>query len=468
MATTRAAADPAHTLAVHICASKIDDLSDKTLEATRRDALDTFGAMLGGSGAPGIAELAGLTGRWGGLEEATVAVLGGKMPAHHTALVNSAMGHALDFDDTFDKGGHVHPGTSVLAASLAVAESLGGVTGDRLMLAVTLGLDVSCRLGLAAHNDRGWHRTASFGIFGATAAAGKLLDLTQEQMVHAFGIAYSQAAGNRQCIVDGALTKRFQAGQAAHAAVLSAFLAREGFTGAANVFAGPYGFFPMYQPDGYDLSLVTKDLGQEYLGDRLSLKPYPCGRPTHTYIDAAVKLHRELVLGDNAIESVVVRTDPDTFSSRYSVSSGVARPQQQVEAQFSLPYLIGSALALGGVGIDQITAFNNPAVLAAAQLVKAECKDDAPKGWAEIQVVCTDGRSASVELEPPSGSPDNPPSTEQLETKFRDCAAHALNPVLPAAVDEMIGLIMGPGVMSDSRKLTALSLDSAQARPDQI
>jgi len=131
--------------------------------------------MLGGSGAPGITELVAVTGRWGGLEEATLAVLGQKMPAHHTALVNSAMGHALDFDDTYDKGGHVHPGTSVLAASLAVGESLGGVTGAQLMVAVTLGLDVSCRLGLAAYDDRGWHRTGSFGIFGATAAAGKLL-----------------------------------------------------------------------------------------------------------------------------------------------------------------------------------------------------------------------------------------------------------------------------------------------------
>ncbi len=456
MPTTAPTVDPAHTLAAHLCATGLLDVPAESLAATRRDVLDTFGAMLGGSGAPGIKELAGLTRRWGGLEEASLAVLGGKMPAHHAALVNSAMGHALDFDDTFDKGGHIHPGTSVLSACLAVGESLGGVTGDQLMLAVTLGLDVSCRLGLAAYDDRGWHRTASFGIFGATAAAGKLLGLTQEQLVHAFGIAYSQAAGNRQCIVDGALTKRFQAGQAAHGAVLSVFLAKEGFTGAANVFAGQYGFFPMYQPDGYDLSAIDEGLGVEFLGDKMSFKPYPCGRPTHSYIDAALKLHRELDLGRKTIESVVVRTGPEIYSSRYSVSSAVVRPLHQVEAQFSLPYLIGCALALGRVSIDEITDFDDPSALAAASLVKGECRDDAPKGWAEIEVSCAGGQSASVELEPPSGSPDNPLTTEHLKEKFRDCAAHALKPAPAGSVDRMITLVLEPEAMADSRELIKL------------
>ena len=458
MASTTSKVDPAYTLAAHVIGIGIEDVPAETLTATRRDVLDTFGCMLGGSGAPGIKELVAVTGRWGGKEEATLAVLGTKMPAHHTAMVNSAMGHALDFDDTYDKGGHIHPGTSVLTASLAVGESIGGVTGDQLMLAVTLGLDVSCRLGLAAYDDRGWHRTGAFGIFGATAAAGKLLELSQEEMVHAFGIAYSQAAGNRQCIVDGALTKRFQAGQAAHGAVLATFLAKEGFTGAANVFAGTYGFFPMYQPNGYDLSLIDAGLGEEFLGDRTSLKPYPCGRPTHSYIDAAVKLHHQLDLGRNTLKSVTVRTDPETYKSRYSVSSGVVRPQQQVEAQFSLPYLVGCALVLGGVGIDQINAFDDSAVLAASDLVKAESKEGAPKGWAEIEVVCASGDSATVELLPPSGSPDDPLSTDQLKDKFRDCAAHALHPTATSSVEKMIALILDSNSMGDSGDLLDLSV----------
>ena len=97
-------------------------------------------------------------------------------------------------------------------------------------------------------------------------------------MVHAFGIALSYAAGNRQCIVDGALTKRLQAGQAASSGVFAAVLAREGFTGAQHVFAGRYGFFPMYQPEGYDLQELTHGLGSVFRGEEISFKPYPCGR----------------------------------------------------------------------------------------------------------------------------------------------------------------------------------------------
>ena len=458
MAADSLKVDPAYTLAAHVIGTALQDVPVGSQTATRRDVLDTFGVILGGSSAPGIEELTAVIGRWGGKQEATLAVLGGKLPSHHTAMVNSAMGHALDFDDTYDEGGHVHPGTSVLAAALAVSEALGGVTGDQLILAVTLGLDVSCRLGLAAYDDRGWHRTGVFGIFGATAAAGKLMGLTQEQMVHAFGIAYSQSAGNRQCIIDGALTKRFQAGQAAHGAVLAVFLAKEGFSGAENVFAGQYGFFPMYQEGGYDLSLISKDLGDEFLGDQISLKPYPCGRPTHSYIDAAIKLHQGLHLNFASIKSVVVHTDAESHSSSYSISSGSVHPQQQVEAQFSLPYLIGCALVLGKVGIDQINDFDDPKVLATASIVRSESKSGIPRGQAEIVVTCEDDTTATVALESPSGSPANPLSSKQLEEKFRDCAAHSLQPVDASSVSQIISLISEPQSIRDSRDLIRLSI----------
>src|SRR5438067_12072427 len=149
----------------------------------------------------------------------------------------------------------------------------GCAVGDRA------GGDVSCRIALACTVDRGWHRTAALGVFGATAASGKLIGLTPEQMLAAFGIAYSHAAGNRQCILDGALTKRLQAGQAASAGVFSAVLAQTGFTGARNIFNGRFGFFELYQPNGYDASVLLRDLGAVFQGEGLSYKPYPRGRP---------------------------------------------------------------------------------------------------------------------------------------------------------------------------------------------
>ena len=133
MDTNELRADPAYTLATHVTGTNSADIPADCVDAAKRDVLDTFGVMLAGSGAPGIAELARVTQRWGGLEESSLLVLGGKMPSHHAALVNAAMGHALDFDDTLDRGGNIHPGTSVLAASLAMAETVGGVTGESLV-----------------------------------------------------------------------------------------------------------------------------------------------------------------------------------------------------------------------------------------------------------------------------------------------------------------------------------------------
>jgi 2-methylcitrate dehydratase PrpD len=438
-------ADPALILAEHICRMTFAQLPHEAVIATKRDILDTLGAMLGGSVAPGIAELSGLVKHWGGREESSLLVIGGKVPAPQAALVNATMGHALDFDDTFDRAGNIHPGVSTLAASLAVAEMLGGISGRDFVMAVTLGLDVACRLALAATVDRGWHRTAAFGIFGAAAAAAKLLRLNVEQMVNAFGIAYSQAAGTRQCILDGALTKRFQAGQAASSGVLSALLAREGFTGARQVFAGRFGFFPMYQPDGYDLDAISDGLGQSFRGVELSFKPYPSGRPNHAMLDAALALYHQLDLATAdagaKIAAVAITVNPQTYKDQLSPEAGKRRPVQVVEAQFSIPFLVAAALVHGRVGIGEVAGVDDPQVLALSDRIQGAIREDAPAHWAQITVRRADGREATLETTNPSGSPQQPLSDAQLHAKFRDCAAHAAKPIAEATVQHAMHLI---------------------------
>src|SRR5215469_16554291 len=170
--------DAAWLLAQHVCRTGYGDLPASAVESARRDILDTFGCMLGGSGSPGIDELFAVISRWGGLAESRVLLRRIRLPAPQAALLNASMGHALDFDDTLDSGGSIHPGVSVLGSALAVCDSLEGVTGRDLLLAVALGLDISCRVALASTVDRGWHRTAATGVFGATATAGKLIGLT--------------------------------------------------------------------------------------------------------------------------------------------------------------------------------------------------------------------------------------------------------------------------------------------------
>jgi len=450
--------DAAWHLARHVCRTGYADLPASAVESARRDILDTFGCMLGGSGSPGIDELYTVIARWGGREESRVLLRGTRLPAPQAALLNASMGHALDFDDTLDTGGSIHPGVSVLGSVLAVCDSMGaftgGVSGHDVLLAVALGLDVACRIALACTLDRGWHRTAAIGVFGATAASGKLIGLTPEQMLAAFGIAYSHAAGNRQCILDGALTKRMQAGQAASAGVFSAVLAQTGFTGARNIFNGRFGFLELYQPNGYDASALQRDLGTAFRGEELSYKPYPCGRPLHAAIDAALAARARLEIErPEDIASVTIEADPAGHSDQFGRGPAKRRPTQVVEAQFAQPFLVATALVHGKVGIGEVDGLGDAAVLSLSDRIAGVARDHRPKGSLSITVERTDGRSIAVEASDPIGSPEKPLTHVQLETKFRDCARNAVQPLSDERVDGLLAAIERFETLPDPREL---------------
>jgi 2-methylcitrate dehydratase PrpD len=357
-------------------------------------------------------------------------------------MINASMAHALDFDDTLDHGGSIHPGASVLAASLAASDMLGGVPGQDLLLAIALGLDVSCRVALASTLDRGWHRTAAMGVFGAAVASGKLFGLNVDQMVNALGIAFSQSSGNRQCIVDGALTKRLQAGQAASSGVLAALLAREAFTGAHDIFLGRFGFFQLYQPDGYDAAKLTEGLGREFRGDELSFKPYACGRPQHSMLDAAIAVRDQLRIGTSVdlseVAEVTVTSPATIVDEQFCGATHKRRPTQIVEAQFALPYLIAVALVHGRVGIMDVADIHNARVLDIAAQMSGAAVGPEKSG---VTILLHDGRTATATVGLPLGSPENRLSADQLTMKFTDCARHAVRLLSDDAVHAAIHMI---------------------------
>lgn len=449
------AQDPAFALADHVAGTRFEDLPISAVEATKRDILDTYGCILGGSGAPGIADIFAMLDEWGGKPEARVLLHGRALPAPAAAMMNASAGHALDFDDTHDTAGSIHPGISVLAASLAMADRLGGVSGRDFVLAATLGLDVSCRIALASTLDRGWHRTAAIGIFGAMAAAGKLMGLTAAQLRHGLGIAYSHAAGNRQCILDGALTKRLQAGQAASGGVFSALLAARDFTGAHNIFTGRFGFLELYQPNGADAALLTQDLGRAFRGEGLSFKPYPCGRPLHPAIDAALAARQALgITGAPDIAAVTIAASPDNHADHFQSGPFKRRPTQVVEAQFAQPFLVATALVLGRVGIGDVAGLGKPEVLALSDRIEGVAAPDRPKGWLCITVRHRNGREACIEATDPIGSPEKPLSAEQCSAKFRDNAANAVRPLAEDAVSQALERLATLETLPDVRMLS--------------
>ena len=299
--------------------ARFEDIPPHTVEMTKRFVLDTLGVGIAGSATDEAKKAVGVVRKWGGKEESTVLVFGDKLPVIHSVFANSVMFHALDFDDTHD-GAVVHGYVTNLSAALAVAESLGGVSGKDLIVALNLGLDLTCRLGLAigsapefGSKEVNFIRSAVCGCFGACIVAGKLLGLSAHDMANALGIVLSQVGGTRQVVVDSAMTKRFQPAFAAKAGVLSALLSASGISGCKDVFEGTYGYFNIYWEGAYLREELTRNLGHHFEGVNSSFKPYPCCRYSHGAIEAALQCVDKYGVSAEAVEKVVVHVPMQRF-----------------------------------------------------------------------------------------------------------------------------------------------------------
>jgi 2-methylcitrate dehydratase PrpD len=437
-------------MAQFVIANGYDGLPAEAVEATKRDILDTMGTALAGSAAPGCKGVLDMVRGWKGKPESTVLVFGDRAPAPHIALVNGTMAHALDFDDTHDKA-VLHAGVTVIPAALAVAEQRRAVRGRDFINAVALGLEITCRLGLATQCWIGWMLTPLYGYFGATTAAAKLLNLGQEALLDAWGIAYAQASGNQECVPQGgALTKRLQAGLAAQGGVLSVLFTQYGITGAKTCFEGKAGLFPLYQRGEYDPSLLTSELGKRFEMANLSFKPYPCCRWLHSSIDAALKLVSEYHLKPEQIEAVRVGASRTAIQSVGEPVELKRFPQNVVDAQFSIHYAVANALVKGKVGIDHFSleGIKDTSVRQMTPRVVVEVDEKIERrsgreiSGAEVTVTTVDGRTITATVDRPRGDPDNPMTNEELTDKFRDCASHSAKPLSPKNLDSAINALL--------------------------
>ena len=223
------------------------------------------------------------------------------------ALLNGALGHSLDFDDTHADSS-LHPSAPVVPAAFAVGEMVGA-SGREVLTAIVAGYEVCCRLGNAldptSHYARGFHPTATAGTYGAAAAAGKLFGLSREQIVAAFGVSGSQAAGSLQFLVNGAWNKRYQVGAAAMNGVIAATLARNDFVGSTEAVEGKHGLLVGYSDNPHPDKAVA-GLGSTYETMKIGVKPYPSCRYTHAALDAIIAMRREHNLTPDQVKKVEV------------------------------------------------------------------------------------------------------------------------------------------------------------------
>jgi 2-methylcitrate dehydratase PrpD len=450
--------DLAFDLAEHAARTPLSAIPEAALKHATYDLIDSLGVCLGGLHAPGVPETRAEVAASVRPGAAAVFGTGDRWPAAFAAIANATAGHALDYDDTLDEGGGMHAGVPVHSSALAIADEIGAVSGLEYLGAVVLGLDVAVRLALAPTDDYGWHRTSAFGVFGVAVAAGRLLGLDPEQMRNALGIAFSQASGNRQCIADGALSKRLQAGFAARDGVTAVRLAQRGLTGAFNIFEGANGFFPLYQRGGYDRDSILAGLGREFRSVRISTKPYPCGRNLHTMLDAALELHGRA--NGREVERVMVELD-----ERALATASTDYPASVVEAQFNRRYTTAVALTEGGL---TIAAVDRPdaaptAVRALFDRVELAARECGANGAVRIAVRYTDGTTDVAEATVARGHPTKPLTLDQITAKFHDCNRSAGLPLSQETADAVIDAALRLRTEATPAALTGLLAGSGVA-----
>ncbi|NOY16449.1 MAG: MmgE/PrpD family protein [Gammaproteobacteria bacterium] len=347
------------TKLVEYCAEvEFDMLPTPAVEAAKIELLDCLGVGLAAIDAPGVAELMRLNSVWGGKQESAVLGYNISLPAPNAAQMNATIMHARDFDDIHARS-LTHPGIISVSSALATAELVGGVSGKDFLAALAMGTDLICRLGMAVRSDQprgalGWHFTAVFGFPASAAVAGRLLRLNQEKMLNALAIAYHQSSGNGQCVLDGALTKRLGPGFAVRGGITAALLAEAGVTGASGWLEGEAGIYQLYFRSPCNDRTLLSELGVRFEGANVATKRYPGCGAVHPYIDATLHLMGNNKFATGDIEEIVVVHGEGT---RFLIEPVKAKcePRNPVDLQFSVPWVVATALAEGKVTLEHFT-----------------------------------------------------------------------------------------------------------------
>jgi 2-methylcitrate dehydratase PrpD len=363
------------------------------------------------------------------------------------ALINGTLAHSLDFDDTHAEGS-IHSSAPIVPAALAAAEMVGA-SGKDLIAAVVAGYEVQIRLSLALnpsdHYDRGFHPTATCGVFGASAAAGKLLGMDTAGIQSAFGIALSQAAGSMEFLAEGAWTKRSHVGQAAQNGLICAVLASQGFKGVQRAFEGRAGFFHAYAPNAVPERAVA-GLGTVWETMRLAVKPYPSCRYSHAAIDGIVALMREHRFAAEDVEEVEIGLPETGWKIIGNPADAKASPKSVVDGQFSMPFCAAVVLREGGLTWDDYHKhLQDEATRALCRKVRAvvdpRVQAEFPANMSGMARIRTRSGSFETFVTVPKGEPENFLSDAEFRNKFDGlCAPYLGRECADRLADSLLAL----------------------------
>lgn len=380
--------------------------------------------------------------------QASVLGRGERVDMASAALLNGITSHTFDFDDTHLKT-IIHPAGPVASALLALAEH-HGASGRQLVDALVIGIDVACRLGnmvYPEHYDRGWHITGTTGMLGAAAGCARLLGLDVQQTAMALGIAASQPVGLREQF--GTMTKPFHPGAAARAGLMSALLARHGFTASPKAIEAPRGFAQVVSTK-CAWHEVTDELGERFEISFNSYKPFACGIVIHPSIDACVQLREQGVRADD-VERIELKVH-----SLVLELTGKKEPADGLQGKFSVYHGCAAGLVFGHAAEEEFSdaVVTRPDMVALRRKVVATVDDGIGEASADVTAVLRDGRRVHVFVEHAIGSLQRPMGDAALEAKFHGLA----DPVLGAVrARGLIEACWGLGAAADLKALAALA-----------
>jgi 2-methylcitrate dehydratase PrpD len=457
------------TLLDYITSVQYEDLPDEVVQAAKGIILNTFGAILAGSGAQGVKEIASLAKRWGGKQESTIFLHRAKVPAQEAVFVNATMARALDFDEFNLKTG-IHSGATVLPAALAASELAGNTTGKDLLAAFVVGAEVMNRMRLVPDfciGISGWTGEI-FGGFGGAITAGRILGLTREQMRHALGLAYSQAAGSAQTIYDGTLATRLQQGFSARAGFLAAILALNGITGAHDFLEGRAGFYPVYYRGmPYDINRLLDDIGERYEFLNIATKPFPCCGFLMAPIENVIDSIRSNNLNPRDIARVEVQVNQRMYNTVCDPPETKYRPKTIADAMFSLPYVVGTAMLRGDVSLEDFAAekivdherleFADKVEIKVDEGIERESQElDLALSLHRLVVETKEGERFLKKIYYPKGFPQHPMTVEDFIRKIEKCAPYAVRPFTLDSIEELENLVAHFEDQRDASSLATL------------
>ena len=416
------------------------------VDRARDRIIDVVGCIIGGANASGNSTLIDLVKGWGGKKEGIILVHGIKVPVHDAAMVNSVMSRSYDFEPAGPlvegKSTPAHLSGTTVPTAVTVAEERAA-SGKDLLTALILGDDLASRI-IAASNlniDSGFDCTGTVNAFGATAIAGRLLGLDEQQMTHAFGIVLNQLAGTFQNIFDGAHSFKLPQGLAARAGIFSVALAARGFTGVKDPLLSRYGYFSLYCKS-YQLDVLTRNLGKEFYADN-TCKPYPCCRSNHAAIDCVLDLVHAHTIRPEDVDEIIVDITPTARDFAIGQPFKI-REVPQIDAAFNLQYNVANALLRKNVKLDHFTEefIRDPRIMEIVPKIRltATMPMEKPLG-AGVTIKMKQGREYEKTVDMPKGNGVLTPLTPaEKRAKFFDNVAFSKT-ISPDKAEKALNLL---------------------------